>query len=199
MTGTSSPIPGFSDPVHEAQAVFRTLMQVLAEPAQARKMNANISACGLLLPNVCACLLALADYDTPIWLDPSVDSDPEVLQFIRFRTGAPVVLDPALAAFAIVSNVTNMPALDAFSSGTSEYPDRSTTFILQVDRIYADGPRYHGPGLAEPVHFGFRPAPLEFAHLWSCNHSRFPLGVDLLIVAPDAVAGMPRSLSTGEA
>ena len=195
MSGSVSSIPGFSDPVLEAQSVFRTLMRALSEPAQMREMTVGIEGCGVLQPNVCACLLALADYDTPVWLDPSIAKDLAVLQFIRFRTGAPVVTDPALACFAVVVNAADMPALESFSAGTPEYPDRSTTIIVQVDRMHADGPSYQGPGLSAPVRFGFRPAPPDFSRGWSANHARFPLGVDMLIVSPDGVAGMPRSLS----
>ena len=187
--------PEFHDPVHDAQATFRAVMRALSEPARPVPFGVSLAACGGLLQTTCAIVMALADYDTPIWLDPALRNDIAVHEFIRFRTGAPVTSETGDAAIALVSAVGHLPALSSFMRGSSEYPDRSTTVLLQVEHMTGDGPSYMGPGLETPVQFSFHPRAPTLDRDWTNNHRSFPLGVDLLIVSPDSIAGMPRSLS----
>ena len=79
-----------------------------------------------------AIAFALFDHDTPVWLDAALAAAPDVAAWLRFRTGAPIVTDQAAAAFALVSEPARLPPFDEFNLGTAEYPDRSTTIILQV-------------------------------------------------------------------
>ena len=191
----SSIPPGFRDPVHDAQSTFRAVMRALSEPARPVPFEPSVAACGDLLPATCAIVMALADYDTPIWLDPALRAHMAVHEFIKFRTGAPAAVEPGEAALALVTSVDQMPALSDFMAGTAEFPDRSTTIILQVEQMSADGPFYMGPGLEAPVQLSFHPHPANFEQAWVQNHASFPLGVDLLLISPTAIAGMPRSLA----
>ena len=86
-----------------------------------------------------ALALTLFDHDTPIWLDPVMSATPEVAKWLKFHTSAPVVADSSIASFALVGDPQNLPALDRFAFGSNEYPDRSTTLILQVESL-TDGP-----------------------------------------------------------
>ena len=79
-----------------------------------------------------AIALALFDHDTPVWLDAALAAAPDVAAWLRFRTGAPIVTEPDAAAFALVCDPRGLPPFEEFNLGTAEYPDRSTTIILQV-------------------------------------------------------------------
>jgi alpha-D-ribose 1-methylphosphonate 5-triphosphate synthase subunit PhnH len=58
-----------------------------------------------------------------------------VKKWLKFHSGAPVVTDASIASFALVSEGGMLPELDHFAFGSNEYPDRSTTVILQVDSL----------------------------------------------------------------
>jgi alpha-D-ribose 1-methylphosphonate 5-triphosphate synthase subunit PhnH len=99
--------PGFSDPVHDTQAVFRTLLDALARPG-------TLGIVERVLPRdpaattprtkadraTLATLLALCDSSTPVWLACFAIGEPEtpeqsVTLLIRVDSltgGAPVVL-----------------------------------------------------------------------------------------------------------
>jgi alpha-D-ribose 1-methylphosphonate 5-triphosphate synthase subunit PhnH len=95
-----------------------------------------------------------------------------------------------------------MPPLEEFAAGTQEYPDRSTTLILQVDAI-GEGEEFvlSGPGIIGTTKFKANGLPPAFRQWWRTNGALFPRGVDLLLVSPDGrVVGLPRTarLTGGE-
>jgi alpha-D-ribose 1-methylphosphonate 5-triphosphate synthase subunit PhnH len=112
------------------------------------------------------------------------------------QTGAPLTADPAQAAFAFIADSRRAPAFDEFSPGTPEYPDRSTTLVLQVDE-FGSGQRLllRGPGIPVARSFSAQPLPADFPDRFAANHTLFPRGVDLILVSKDAVVALPRSLS----
>jgi alpha-D-ribose 1-methylphosphonate 5-triphosphate synthase subunit PhnH len=185
---------GFANPVFDSQAVFRTAINALSAPASILPL----SACGLappapLSPEAAAVLLALADFETPVWLDAVLTAHASVTAFLKFHTGATVTTDRATAHFAIVADASRMPSLDGFAQGEPQYPDRATLVIVQVAQLLASGPIYEGPGFASPRPFTTQPAPPDFVAQWHANHALFPRGVDLLFVAPGSMAALPRS------
>ncbi len=191
------PRPGFADPVFDSQSVFRSVMQALAEPGLPRVIDATIlTALDVpvpLKPAAAAILLALADYETPVWLDTPARGG-EVAAFLGFHTGCPIVADPAKASFAAITDAAALAEFDGFALGSLEYPDRSTTLILQVASL-SDGPAWTliGPGIDAPrtvtiggLHPGLLPAIVA-------NRAQFPRGVDLLFTDGSMILGLPRS------
>ncbi len=102
MTTMSAPLPGFAAPVHDAQRVFRAVMTALAEPGRVVPLDAGLAPPDGLLPTSAAVLLALADYETPVWFAPALRSS-AVESFVRFHTGAALVADPTRATFAVMT------------------------------------------------------------------------------------------------
>ena len=114
----------------------------------------------------------------------------------RLHAGARVTSDPLQAAFAFIADPTNAPAFDAFSLGTPEYPDRSTTLVLQVQGFGAgECLSLSGPGIAGDRSFATAPLPPGFPARLAANRTLFPRGVDVILVSPDAVAALPRSVT----
>lgn len=186
--------PGFKDAAHDAQRVFRVLMDALARPTTVQPLALDLAPPAPLTPELASIALALADGDAPLWLDETLAAEPAVAQWLRFHTGAAVVTDPADAAFALVRDPRKVPPLDAFALGTEEFPDRSTTIVLVVDsleggtRLRVEGPGLPGPGTLSPT-----PLPDGFTETLRDNRALFPRGVDFLFAAPGALAALPRS------
>jgi alpha-D-ribose 1-methylphosphonate 5-triphosphate synthase subunit PhnH len=185
---------GFADPVLHSQAVFRVLMAASAAPARAVGITVpGIEPPHPLSPLAAALVLTLCDFETALWLDPVLAEAPDISAFIRFHTGAKLVDQPETAEFALVSNAASMPQLMSFGQGTAEYPDRSTTLILQVASFAATGLQFEGPGFETRRTFSSEPMPGDFARQWNCNTALFPRGVDLVFAAPGELAALPRS------
>jgi alpha-D-ribose 1-methylphosphonate 5-triphosphate synthase subunit PhnH len=198
MEGVDQLSNSFLKPVGDSHEVFRAAMNALAYPAQPRVLPSDLSPCGPMAPGSLALLLTLADHDTPVWLAPSLAASQPLRKFIAFHCGAPVVDDPTLAAFAFFSSPLELAPLARFAQGDPDYPDRSTTLIVQVEAFDDCAWRFSGPGLSSPRSFGVSPAPNGFADMWTANHAGFPLGVDLLFVCGKEIAALPRSLRISE-
>jgi alpha-D-ribose 1-methylphosphonate 5-triphosphate synthase subunit PhnH len=183
----------FRDPPREAQAVFRTVMESMARPGRIFPLHAGFMPPSPLLPAAAAILVALADFETPVWPDRALADTGAVGEFLRFHTGARLVAEPRDAAFAVIASPAGMLPLASFAQGTLDYPDRSATLILQVEDLRSEGWQIEGPGVHGCTHFGAAPLPADFATQLAENHGRFPCGVDLIFAARDAIAALPRS------
>jgi alpha-D-ribose 1-methylphosphonate 5-triphosphate synthase subunit PhnH len=184
----------FADPVHASQSTFRAVMDALARPATVTTVAVAIAPPTPLKPAAAAIALTLLDYETPVWLDPAL-AVAEVADWLRFHTGAPVTTDPRAAAFAFVANTAEAPAFDTFALGTMDYPDRSTTLVLQVE-TFADGESLalSGPGIAGTQTFQAEPLPRGFREQLSSNRAGFPRGIDTILAADHAITALPRSV-----
>jgi alpha-D-ribose 1-methylphosphonate 5-triphosphate synthase subunit PhnH len=187
--------PAFDDPALASQAVFRTVMEALARPGLARPLPSKLTVPPPLAPTAAAVALTLLDYETPFWLDQGLAAAREVAPWFRFHTGAPLTADCARAAFAFVSDPAAMPAFDAFSPGSLEYPDRSATLVVQV-ASFGNGEelKLSGPGIAGTRRFSAQQLPADFRARLIANREMFPRGLDLILVSEDAVAALPRSI-----
>jgi alpha-D-ribose 1-methylphosphonate 5-triphosphate synthase subunit PhnH len=186
--------PAFADPVDDAQSVFRAVMDAMARPGTAQTLSPALVPPAPLSRGAGAIALALLDYESPFWLDQTLTRQPDVARWLRFHTGAPIARDPKDAAFAFMADVDRVPDFESFALGTSEYPDRSTTLVLQVGHL--SGPEImnlRGPGIAGERTFALSPCPAGLAARLQRNYAMFPRGLDLLFVTNDAVAAIPRS------
>lgn len=184
---------GFSNAALESQRVFRQCLQALSRPGVVVEVAAKLRGMEPLRAATAALLLTLADYETTVWLDGAARKAPDVGAFLRFHTGAPICDRPEDADFAVVLDPLAMPRLSDFKQGTAEYPDRSTTVLVQVARIRETGPVFKGPGINGSISFWADPLPADFATQLAGNRQSFPCGVDILLVAPAGIVGLPRS------
>ena len=190
---------GFADPVMQSQTCFRAIMDALANPGTVQKVITPVLVRSPLTPELASTLLTLADHDTSIWLDDILRADREVLDYLNFHTGAPVVREPGRAVFAFATSAEHLPNLDQFNLGTQEYPDRSTTIVLAVEALTGGETLItRGPGIKDHGHIGPIGLPGDFVKQWSANRALFPRGVDLLLVAPGQVMGLPRTTRIAE-
>ena len=191
------PATAFPAPVLASQAAFRALMDALARPGTVKPLPPAAAAPSPLTATAAAVALTMLDYETPVWLDAPLAQRPQVADWVRLHTGARVTSDPREAAFAFIADPVHAPAFDGFSLGTPEYPDRSATLVLQVED-FGSGQRLllAGPGIADVRSFSARPLPPDFQNRIAANRALFPRGVDMILVSPDAVAALPRSVAS---
>ncbi len=185
--------PAFQDAPHEAQTVFRAVMEAMARPGRIGTLEAGFDAPDPLGAASAAILIALADFETPIWLDAALSSDRAATDFLRFHTGAKFAATPEEASFAVIAEPNRAPPLSAFAHGTPDYPDRSTTLVFQTASLSSEGWRLAGPGIQGEIAFRAAPLPEDFIQQLQDNRARFPLGVDLIFTAGDRIAALPRS------
>jgi len=191
--------PAFGDPVRESQAVFRLALRAMAAPGTVLGCEACPTPPMPLLAPVAALALTLCDYETPVWLDQPLAENVDVAGFLRFHTGARLVASPAEALFALVADPARLPALANFAQGSRDYPDRSTTLLVQVESLQAQGWRLEGPGIRHPARLLAAPLPANFVAELGVNRAQFPCGVDIIFATRRAIAALPRSVRVAEA
>lgn len=184
----------FPDPVLDAQSVFRAVMDGLSRPGLVQTFVMPVQAPAPLTPELAALALTLFDPDTKIWLDEPLSAVPDIAQWLAFHTGAPLADAPEEADFALVADARRLPPLAGFALGSSEYPDRSTTLVMQMEALSGGVPlQLVGPGIKEAVEIAPLGLPGDFSAQWTDNRAAFPRGVDLLLVANGQLIGLPRT------
>jgi len=183
--------PGLADPVGQAQQIFRAALHALAHPG--RRTALPCAACvGGLAGGIAGLLLALADETTPVWWQPPLAA--ALADWLRFHTGAPRAEDPQQAAFAVVARPQALPALARFAAGTPAAPEFSTTLLIAVPSLSGGAElEWHGPGIAGALRVEVDGLAPSFWADWQANHAAFPQGVDALLVAGEALVGLPRT------
>nr|QDF40547.1 phosphonate C-P lyase system protein PhnH [Bradyrhizobium symbiodeficiens] len=194
MTTIAELPPGFADKVLSAQSTFRSVMDAMARPGSVQRIVPMAGAPDTMMRGTAAIALTLFDHDTPLWLDARMSESPELVKWLKFHTGAPVVQDSSIASFALISDGGALPQLERFALGTSEYPDRSTTLILQVDSLDAGRSfELRGPGIDGVAMLNASVKPFDLFERLHVNEALFPRGIDVVLVADDALVAIPRT------
>ncbi|RCW23360.1 alpha-D-ribose 1-methylphosphonate 5-triphosphate synthase subunit PhnH [Ciceribacter lividus] len=191
---------GYIDPVHDAQSTFRMLMDGMARPGTTKTIVPPVEPPAPLGSAAGAIALALCDNDTPVWLSASMAKS-LIAEWIGFHTGAPVTREKSEARFAFFGAGSPVASFGLFALGSQEYPDRSTTVIIEIAGLER-GPRLTltGPGIRESVEIAPVGLPDMFLRQWADNRALFPRGIDVVLTAGRQFLCLPRTcnISTGE-
>jgi alpha-D-ribose 1-methylphosphonate 5-triphosphate synthase subunit PhnH len=204
-------LPGFTNPVDDAQAVFRALLGALSRPG----ISASLAGRSLpppvsgLTQGMLAVALGLCDQDTPLWLDSASDT-PETRRHLRFHCASPFAVCPLEAAFAFISEPAAMPRLREFNPGRPDFPDRSATLVIsaglshrEAQTVEASGPGIKGNDRGAWQRLSVSGLPGWFWEDWEENRVAHPLGVDVIFVDDGArdsedgavrLLGLPRTV-----
>lgn len=191
---SSVALPGFTEPVAEAQATFRAVLDAMSRPGRLHHVGERLTAPAPLDNATAAVLLTLIDNETPLWLDASALA---ARDWLAFHCGAAIATDLASAAFALA---LSLPDLATLPAGSHEAPETSATLILQIAAL-GSGTQYRlsGPGLRESALLAAHGLPAEFVAMWQQNHALYPRGVDIVLCAGTTLTALPRSVSIQEA
>lgn len=182
---------GLTEPVSQSQQIFRQVLTALSEPGTRLTLAPVPAPMGIHSAAYQACL-ALLDADTPLWVSENL-ATPSLLNSLRFHCGCPITKRRNEAAFAVASP-DDVEDLESFCQGSHEYPDRSTTVILQVDNLHSAGTwRLSGPGIKDHRQVGIEGLGKQWPAWLQANQAGFPLGVDLLLTDGNSLMGLPRT------
>jgi alpha-D-ribose 1-methylphosphonate 5-triphosphate synthase subunit PhnH len=198
MTSTLAEIGrGLAQPVHDAQQVFRSVLEAMSRPGRVQALPAatldGLDTAGLGRGTT-ALLLALLDAETRLWLAPPLRRDGSV-EHLRFHTGVRVVEEPAQAAFAVIDAAHASASLwTTLAHGSDEVPQDGATLIVEVES-FESGPALvlSGPGIESTQ--ALRVAGLDAA-FWQARialEPAFPRGIDLILCCGERLAALPRS------
>ena len=189
-------LPGFLDPVQDSLKTFRVLMSAMAHPGRKYGLPVLPQAPAPLYPSTAAVCLTLLDMDTPLWIDPSASSV-EAVHYLKFHCGCTVTPHGAEAAFAVTGPGRSLPDLAGFGMGDPLYPHQSTTVLIQVEslsNLSLRGVAITGPGIAEEIRVHAEGLSDAFWPALHANNERFPQGVDVILISPTSLCGLPRTV-----
>ncbi len=175
---------GFENPAIQSAHAFRSVMEAMARPGTVQEIHGATPPAPL--SNAAGCvLLTFCDADTPVYLAGDADTD-EVRAWLAFHTGAPVT-GPSHCMFA-VGNWDALTPLSVYQIGTSEYPDRSATLIVECPVLEQKGASLKGPGIKTSAALS-----LPEVGAFQANSALFPLGLDFILTCGSQLAALPRT------
>ncbi|MEO0371043.1 MAG: phosphonate C-P lyase system protein PhnH [Pseudomonadota bacterium] len=175
---------GFDHPAIQSAHAFRSVMKAMARPGTLHEIQG--AAPPAPLSNAAgSVLLTLCDTDTPVHLAGEADTK-DVRAWLAFHTGAPIT-GPAHCMFAYGTWEALTP-LSTYPIGTPDYPDRSTTLIVECPELVQAGSRLKGPGIKTTASLS-----LPELEAFQTNNALFPLGIDFIFTSGRTVAALPRS------
>jgi alpha-D-ribose 1-methylphosphonate 5-triphosphate synthase subunit PhnH len=182
--------PGFADPVLDAQATFRAVLEAMSRPGRVQRIVPPPALPPGLSPAAAAVLLTLVDSTTPLRLAAGGEAE----AWVRFHCGCPLVRDGAVFALDPDASLADLEA------GTDEEPQGGATLIVEVDTLEeATGWRLAGPGIRDAHHLRVGGIAPGFLAEWDWNRARFPRGVDAILCAGTRIAALPRTVRIEQA
>ncbi len=175
---------GFAKAPLQSARAFRAVLEAMARPGTIHAVSGALPPPPLSVATG-VCLLTLADGTTPLHLAGAADCR-AVRDWVTFHIGAPFV--PASEADFAVGRWDALQPVTRFHIGTPEYPDRSATLIVEMDRLSAHGPCLSGPGIETATWLS-----LPETAAFRANRALFPLGFDCFFTRGDRLAALPRS------
>lgn len=211
---------GFGDTIHDSQYCFRQLLTAMSQPGTLVELNLA-QGFGSMMPASTQILLALADNSTPVWLSNAFANDIAIKENLNFHLGCAILSsqkdeDPLSGiqkkpSFGVISQ-HDMANFDwsqtPFYVGCEEYPDRSTTVIVEVAGLSTvpcslsesdvESPvilRLSGPGIKHEARVVVQSlSSTDISVMLSQRKThKFPLGLDFILVSGEKVIALPRS------
>ena len=185
---------GFESPVFGTQAIFRAVMNAMAQPGMIGSCSMDPQAPTPFSKAQGAIALTLCDHDTAVWLSPRLAAS-AVKGWMAFHTGADVAPSMSAARFVFFDQADAVPDFCGFAAGSQDYPDRSATLVLDLPSL-ASGQELvaRGPGIKGERTIAPQGLPSDFLKRWATNHNLFPRGLDLILCCGTDIMCLPRSV-----
>lgn len=183
---------GFEDPVHDALQAFRKVLDAMSKPGTIAELASDVSF-GSASAAASQILLTLADNNTPLWLSGCFTGDEALAENIRFHIAAPVTGSVMEATFALVK-AEEAFELGDFRQGDEEYPETSTTILVEVEG-FGVGKELSltGPGIQSVNTLKVKGLPSNLLRCLIAREEAGHLAVDILLTAGNCVVALPRT------
>ncbi len=187
-----TPLQGFPHPVYDAQRSFRILLDAMAQPGWPRALPVGLEPPGSMFRTTAAACLTLLDLETRVWLQPGWEAS--VRSWLGFHTGCRMIEDLDEADFVLIGDPATMLPLSEWNWGSLAEPEHSATGFIQV-RTFGEGipVTLKGPGIPTQRRFAISDLSLQFWREWQDQTQAYPQGLDLFLLTPDQVVGLPRT------
>lgn len=188
---------GFAQPVHDAQQVFRSVLEAMSRPGRVQQLHATLLQ-PLEPPGLghaaTAALLTLLDAETRVWLHPSLRSEAS-RAYLQFHTGVQHVDDAQRATFAVIEADHATPTLwHELERGSDAVPQDGATLIVEVPSLDQGlALALRGPGVERVQALRVGGLHAGFWHARRDLEADFPLGIELILTCGDRLAALPRS------
>lgn len=192
---------GFADISLGSQSVFRSALEALSYPGRIVPLDVTFEAPKAANTASSGLLLALLEPGSTLWLSPSL-MNTDAATWITFHTDCKITPNQHDADFAWIKNWDELPRLESFALGTDEYPDHSTTCIIDIPQSTTAASAspsltLTGPGIAHHStieQLGTTTETIEgFVEQWAQNLACFPRGVDFFFATDTSLIGLPRT------
>ena len=192
---------GFHDISLGSQSAFRSALEALSYPGRAVQLAVTFEAPMATHASSSGLLLALLEPGSKLWLSPSLINT-DAATWIVFHTDCKITPHQHEADFAWIKNWDELPTLESFALGTDEYPDHSTTCVIDIAASSLPTTKTPtltlvGPGIANTSTIGQLSASAaqlaSFVSQWAQNHASFPRGVDVFFATSTGLIGLPRT------
>lgn len=182
---------GFADAAHDAQAVFRAVLEAVSRPGRLQTLDASdgLQAPVPLSRGLTALLLTLLDAESSLHLEGPLASD-AAWMYARFHTGVQVAAREAADFVAVRAAEAS---LEGLCLGTDEAPQHGATLIVETPTLAGQSLVLRGPGIEHTQRIGPCGLSAEFWQQRIAQETLFPRGVDLLIVCGSQLIALPRS------
>lgn len=182
---------GFADATHDAQAVFRAVLDALSRPGRLQTLDASdgLQAPAPLSRGLTALLLTLLDAETSLHLEGPLASD-AAWMYARFHTGVQPTGREAADFVAVRAADAHF---DLLRLGTDEAPQHGATLIVDTHTLAGSSLVLSGPGIEHTQRIGLCGLSEAFWQQRIAQERHFPRGVDLLIVCGSQLIAVPRS------
>ena len=162
------------------QATFRALLNAMSRPGTTGNLTPLDQ--GGRFAAALSVLEALVDHEVSFAVVPE---RPEIAEIVLRQTGSHLAA-PAVADYVLCDADSLVQSIDAAKTGDLEYPDRGATIVCLGESVTEGASlRLSGPGIRDTSTVsvaGFTP---EAVAAFRRVNAGVPLGIDLVLVAPD--------------
>jgi len=194
---------GFENIERDSQRIFRTVMDSFSRPGLRFDMSALVQASPGETASVAGTLLlALMESASSLCVSKSLHIT-QWPSFLKFHTGCVLTQDSSQAQFIWIQQMQDLPSLMNCALGSPEFPDQSSTLIIDVEAIHSPstqgaGQVWSGPGIKEPMVIDIMGLPKAFWLERQNLQNLYPCGIDVIFCTPSQIVSLPRSTHIGE-
>ncbi|MGV3549380.1 phosphonate C-P lyase system protein PhnH [Rhizobium sp.] len=182
---------GLMDPIHQSQAVFRTLLQAMARPGVPRAVTTEVNPPPSFNIATASLALSLFDSDVKLFLGESFRTA-AARSYLHLHCGVRIVEQAVDADFAIEDG-SRVP-FEGYRPVDPRTPHLGTTVILQVKSLDGGEPVVlRGPGIEDRVTLRAEGLPAGFWDEWDRNAAGYPRGIDVILTTDRLICGLPRT------